>query len=223
MTAAKHEQSTPILYSFRRCPYAMRARMGLYSSGMTVELREVVLKDKPQHMLEISPKGTVPVLLLNNGHVLEESTDILNWALDQNDPERLKDEDQELAQRLIQQNDGSFKAALDRYKYPNRFPDEDCSTARDDGQAILQQLDENIQNNDGFLASRKLSRADIAIFPFIRQFAHVDREWFYGLPLPNLQKWLRERLESNLFKAIMPKYKQWEPAAEPVYFGRAID
>jgi glutathione S-transferase len=203
---------TPILYSFRRCPYAMRARMALFQSGTKLELREIVLRDKPEHMLEISPKGTVPVLQVSETKVIDESFDIMLWALNQNDP------DDWLAGHdaaLIAQNDEEFKAALDRYKYPNRYPDEDCSSARDDGEEFLKLLEARLQNAP-YLCGDKKSLADIAIFPFIRQFANVDRDWFYALPYPALQAWLKSHLESDLFIAIMEKYKPWKEAGEAV-------
>ena len=123
----------PILYSFRRCPYAMRARLALYASGANVELREIVLRDKPAHMLEISPKATVPVLLLQDGKVIDESLDIMIWALGRQDPDEWLASDEVTTQELIKRNDNEFKYALDRYKYPNRYPDEDCSDMFDRG------------------------------------------------------------------------------------------
>lgn len=203
----------PILYTFRRCPYAMRARMGIYASGMKVHLREIVLRDKPDHMLEISPKGTVPVLMLTNGDVIEESIDILKHALSQNDPHGLLDCDKDLADSLIKTNDNDFKYALDRYKYPNRYPDEDCTKMRERGEEFLKQINDLLQNQK-FLCGETISYADIAIFPFIRQFAHVDKGWFYARPYPNLQRWLKERLDSDLFKAIMEKFKPWNETGE---------
>ena len=206
----------PIFYTFRRCPYAMRARMAVYKAGITHEHREVVLREKPAHMLEISPKGTVPVIQLANGSVLEESTDIIFWALEQNDPDGWLNTDMDQAKALITQNDGPFKKALDRYKYPNRFPDEDTSGARDQGEDVLKELDKLIKANQGYLVGNATSIADIAIFPFIRQFANTDRGWFDALPYKDLQNWLAGHLDSDLFKNIMTKYDQWQPEDEPV-------
>ncbi len=198
-----------ILYSFRRCPYAMRARMGLFQAGIPIEIREIILRDKPAHMLEISPKGTVPVLLLDDGMVIDESLDIMKWALGQNDSDGWLDGNSD---ELIEHNDTIFKRALDRYKYPNRYPDEDCSNAREEGLAILKDLNKRIAQN-GYLTRDKIALADIAIFPFIRQFAHVDRAWFYAQDLPALQSWLKAHLDSQLFKDIMQKYEPWRESS----------
>lgn len=202
----------PILYSFRRCPYAMRARMGLAGADIKHEHREIILRDKPAHMLEISPKGTVPVLNLPNGRVIDESLDIMLWALEQNDQHRWLDGARIDMFNLIERNDTTFKALLDRYKYPNRYPDEDCTNARDYTARILFDLDQRIKEN-GALSGEKTTIADIAIFPFIRQFAHVDRDWFNAQKLPSLQKWLKEHLESALFTTIMEKHEIWADTA----------
>ena len=198
----------PIFYSFRRCPYAMRARMGLVGAEIKHEHREIILRDKPTHMLEISPKGTVPVLNLPNGRVIDESLDIMLWALDQNDKHRWLDGARIDMFNLIERNDTTFKALLDRYKYPNRYPDEDCTNARDDAARILFDLDQRVKVNNA-LSGEKTTLADIAIFPFIRQFAHVDRDWFYAQELPSLQKWLKEHLGSALFTTTMEKHEIW--------------
>ena len=211
----------PILYSFRRCPYAMRARLALYASGQAVLLREVVLRDKPQHMLDISPKATVPVLQLTDGQVIDESLDIMKWALGNNDTDGwLSDEltRQEMFD-LIEQADGPFKQNLDRYKYGNRFPNEDTLACRDKGLAFLTLLDERIKSG-GQLFGEKPLLADFAIFPFVRQFANVDRGWFDGLDLPHLQAWLEGHLSSDLFGAILEKYGQWKTGEQEVLFVR---
>ncbi|PCK00598.1 MAG: glutathione S-transferase [Zetaproteobacteria bacterium] len=198
----------PILYSFRRCPYAMRTRMGLHIAQVGHEHREIILRDKPAHMLEISPKGTIPILILPDGRVIDESLDIMLWALEQNDQHKWLDGARIDMFNLIERNDTTFKALLDRYKYPNRYPDEDCSNARNDTTPILHDLDQRIKLN-GALSSEKTTVADTAIFPFIRQFAHVDRDWFYAQPFPHLQEWLKNHLASELFIAIMEKHKIW--------------
>ncbi len=192
----------------------MRARMGLFGADIEYEHREIILRDKPAHMLEISPKGTVPVLLLPTGQVIDESLDIMQWALSQNDPCKwLPDMHRHDIYSLIGRNDEVFKTYLDRYKYPNRYPDEPDDTlgthARDNAYSILNDLDQRIANN-GALSGDTTSLADIAIFPFIRQFAHVDRDWFYSSPQKNLQKWLQKHLQSTLFSAIMQKHKLWQ-------------
>ena len=206
------EMSKPILYSFRRCPYAMRARMSLLKSGVEVELREVILRDRPEHMMEISPKGTVPVLLLPDGTVIEESLDIMLWRLDES----------WLAgdwKDLIDVNDGDFKYHLDRYKYNNRYENVLSSEEhREHAVSILGTYEERL-SKQAYLCGDSISLADIALSPFVRQFANTDRTWFDQLPLPYLLKWLEGILESNLFKACMVKHKQWQEGDEPVFFG----
>ena len=204
----------PVLYSFRRCPYAIRSRMAIAVSGVMVELREVVLRDKPPELIEASPKATVPVLQLPDGKVIDESLDIMCWALAQNDPEGwLTSNDQS----LNQQNDGPFKAALDRYKYPNRYGLENGMTHRDEGLTILKQLDARLHDRP-FLAGQMCSLTDIAIFPFIRQFAATDQTWFDGQPLPALHRWLRQLLSSDLFANIMHHYPRWQTGDAPTIF-----
>ena len=195
----------------------MRARLALYASGALVELREVVLRDKPAHMLEISPKGTVPVLLLQDGTVIDESFDIMIWALGRQDPDEWLGEDD--TEGLIARNDGEFKHALDRYKYPDRYPDEDCSGMFDKALTVLEDLNTRIKKH-GFLIADYPTLPDYTIFPFIRQFANTDRERFDALPLPALQKWLRDHLNSELFAAIMPKFDQWQDGDTPLMFGK---
>jgi len=191
------------LYSYRRCPYAMRARMALVVAGIQCDVHEIDFKNKPDEMLTASPKGTVPVLVTNEGDVIDESLDVMLWALAQNDPKNwLTDKGGALA--LIAENDGAFKIALDQYKYPNRFPDEDCSNARERGTEFLKKLNGLLEGRSG-LITNKSCLADIAIFPFVRQFANVDRPWFDAQDLPALHLWLTAHLESDLFKAIFKK------------------
>lgn len=196
-----------LLYSYRRCPYAMRARMALASANIQCDVHEVDLKDKPAHMLQISPKGTVPVLQVSDGHILEESLDIVFWALDKDNPLELLNCDLDQAKELIAANDGAFKGALDRYKYPSRFPDEDCSRAREQGVTFLKHLNDKISKG-GQLIGGSVSVADICIFPFIRQFANVDHAWFDALALAPLQKWLSDHLKSDLFQHVIKKHKE---------------
>lgn len=204
----------PILYSFRRCPYAMRARMAVAVSGVKVELREVVLRDKPQELLEASSKATVPVLVSANGMVVDESLEIMRWALGRNDPEGWLASDD---QGLIEQNDGPFKAALDRYKYPHRYGLADGIDHRDEGVNILCQLDASLCE-DAFLGGEQRGLTDIAIFPFIRQFAATDQTWFDGQPLPALHRWLSDLLTSDLFASAMHRYPRWQAGDEPTIF-----
>ena len=191
------------LYSFRRCPYAMRARMALRYSGVPVEIVEVSLKAKPAEMLAISPKGTVPVLDAD-GRVIDESLEIMRWALAQNDPQNwLLDGDSRIAE-LIEANDQRFKVDLNRYKYAKRYPEQPMEAYQAQGAVFLQRLEGLLQDRDYLLADHP-SLADIALLPFVRQFAHVDREWFAQTPYPRLQAWLHNFLESNLFTLIMKK------------------
>lgn len=211
--------SYPFLYSFRRCPYAMRARLGILFAQQQVELREVVLKNKPPQMLAISPKGTVPVLQLTDGSVIEESREIMVWALEQNDPQNLLDEAlRTQADELIDQNDNEFKYWLDRYKYADRHPQMSQADYRQKGEVFLQQL-EDLLSQHHYLLGNKISVADFGVMPFVRQFAHVDREVFYNLPYPNLQRWLQNWLEHPLFVQAMTKFKPWEEGDELVVFG----
>jgi glutathione S-transferase len=192
----------PILYSFRRCPYAMRARMALAVSGAAHEIREVKLRDKPAAMLAASPKGTVPVLVLPDGQVIDESLDIMRWALARNDPEHWLDGDDTA---LIAANDGPFKHHLDRYKYPDRHAS-DPLEHRAQGLALLADLDARLRRH-AYLCGETRTLTDAAILPFVRQFAAVDRAWF-DAQLPALQRWLAEGLASPLFAEIMVQRAQ---------------
>lgn len=210
----------PILYSFRRCPYAMRARMAIATAGIGCELREVVLRNKPVEMLNASPKGTVPVLITPSGNVIDESLDVAKWALACHDPELWlapENGDTDGMNRLIQQFDGPFKHALDRYKYPNRYEGTDPVTARQSGLDHLKLLEQKLADQS-YLFGARPCLADIAIFPFIRQFANTDRDWFDTLPLPHVQAWLDGFLQSTRFNAIMKKYQPWQPGDEITVF-----
>lgn len=212
----------PVLYSFRRCPYAIRARMALYASATPVYIREVVLRDKPASMLQCSPKGTVPVLLLANAEVIDESLDILHWALNNNDPrgwlQTLSPSDRACADQLISTNDTVFKSALDRYKYSDRYPEHTALDYRRQGEAFLGELEQRLQSQP-FLLSNKISFADIAIFPFIRQFAFVDKQWFDQSVYGGLQRWLENFLNSAIFQQIMIKLPPWQEGDIPRLFS----
>ena len=194
----------PVLYSFRRCPYAMRARMALYQAGVQCEIVEVELKAKPAAMLALSPKGSVPVLQLLSGEVLDESLDIMHWALVQNDPAHWLPSSWAITQSLIDENDGGFKSNLDRYKYPQRYPGGNSLEARDKGLMFLHQLNTQL-NSNAYLLGRRVSFVDIAIFPFVRQFANTDADWFADQTIPAVHIWLQTLLDSDLFKTIMEK------------------
>jgi len=210
----------PILYSFRRCPYAMRARLALLVSGQRCVLREVALSNKPTALLETSPKGTVPVLVLANGEVLEQSLAIMLWALRQHDPARwLIANDQPLASALalIAQCDGDFKADLDRYKYPHRFGLADGAAHRAQGALFLDSLNQRLSLH-AHLTGNQAGLADAAIAPFVRQFAHTDMGWFAHQPWPALQAWLAQFETSTAFVAVMQRHPEWELDQEAVFF-----
>ena len=198
-------QQPPILYSFRRCPYAMRARMSIVRTGCEVEHREVILRYRPEHMMEISPKGTVPVLLLEDGTVIEESLEImqhvLNWTLSEEE------------QHWVSRNDDEFKFHLDRYKYPNRYEDVDEIEQRTAASSYLVDLDARLESEPPI--SEALSDA---LFPFVRQFANHNRDWFDAQDWSNVHSWLVGNLESEAFKACMKKHKQWFQGDEIVFF-----
>lgn len=206
--------SDPVLYSFRRCPYAMRARLAVTAAGIRCELREVKLSAKPAAMLEASPKGTVPVLVLADGTVVDESLDVMRWALAAHDPEGwLQHEDA----ALIAANDGPFKRDLDRYKYPERH-DADPIAHRTRGLAFLSELEERLAAA-AQLCGPARGITDAAIMPFVRQFAAVDPDWFAAQPLPRLQSWLAGHLASDLFAAIMSRPEPWTPGDAPLFLN----
>ena len=199
--------------------------MAISVAGIECRLREVVLRDKPVEMLEASPKGTVPVIVAPDGTVIEESLDVIDWALVQNDAEGwLQPEHGTLDEMrtLISECDGPFKRALDRYKYPNRYTAE--AIVREEqrvvGLSFLTTLNERLDSQKNLFGNR-VSLADIAIFPFVRQFANTDRDWFDSLDLKPLQAWLERHLKSELFKRIMPKFKQWKTGDEEPLFPPA--
>lgn len=201
----------PALYSFRRCPYAMRARLALYASGIAVEHREIELKNKPVCMLAASPKGTVPVLVLPDGQVIDESLDIMRWALQAQDPLHWWPQATvhlNASLVLIEENDGPFKHALGRYKYPRRFGLDDSAAWRDAGAEFLLQL-ETMLASASYLAGNSWGLCDAALAPFVRQFAHTDKAWFAAQPWPHLAHWLKEFEASAMFAAIMHKHRPW--------------
>ncbi len=200
----------------------MRARLALNSSKLGVELREIILRDKPEHMLEVSPKGTVPVMILPEGKVIDESLDVMLYALGQNDPERLIDQDTANLDEmlsLIAQFDGPFKTALDRYKYANRHENVDVEDERQIASEYLMKLEAMLGKGGGYLFDHRVTLADLAIFPFVRQFANVDKDWFDGKPWPNLIKALESFVTSDRFLSIMEKYPKWQEGDQATYFG----
>ena len=207
------DPALPVLYSFRRCPSAMRARLALAISGTVCELREVKLAAKPAAMLAASPKGTVPVLVLPDGQVIEQSLEVMRWALAQSDPEGWLSRDDPA---LIARNDGAFKHDLDRYKYPERH-NSDAFTHRENGLDFLHDLDSRLAAH-GQLCGAKRGLADAAIMPFVRQFASVDAAWFEGVDLPHIKAWLMGHVESDLFATVMQKFAPWRENDPPVRF-----
>lgn len=207
----------PVLYSFRRCPYAIRARLALLVSGQAAVLREVVLRDKPDALRQASPKATVPVLLLPDGQVIDQSLDIMRWALARSDPEGwlLRDD-----AGLIAANDGPFKQHLDRTKYPDRH-DSDPTIHRAAALDWLYMLDRRLDGS-GQLCGATRGLVDMAIFPFVRQFAAIDPVWFAAQALPHLRRWLDGHLQSPLFATAMLRVTPWREGEVPVIFGPAM-
>ena len=196
--------SFPVLYSYRRCPYAIRARMALKYANIPIEINEIELTNKPVEMLKVSPKGTVPVLVLEDGRVIDQSLDIMYWALQQNDIDGWLAENGTVMEQLIVENDGVFKQALDKYKYLIRSPNQNVELYRRQGEFFFQKL-EGLLNHSVFLVKDEISLADIAIFPFIRQFVSVDKIWFEEASYPKIRAWLNHLVKSQLFNSVMEK------------------
>jgi glutathione S-transferase len=209
----------PILYSFRRCPYAIRARLALLSAGLAVELREVDLRHKPEALRACSPAATVPVLDLGGGQVLTQSLDIMRWALARHDPDGwLQTADQPGQQALVAANDGAFKQALDRYKYAERHPERSREAHREEAAACgIATLEARLQAS-AFLAGVQPGLSDAAVFPFVRQFAAVEPLWWDTASWPGTRRWLDHWLSRPLFAACMVPVKIWQPGAAPVRF-----
>ncbi|SBS27091.1 glutaredoxin 2 [Marinomonas aquimarina] len=212
-----------ILYSFRRCPYAMRARYALVKLGTQVELREVVLKNKPEALLNLGGRSTVPQLLVG-AQRFPESMDIMFWAIehakDQTMAEQLwpaQAQQQAKIRAWIGFNDHCFKPWLDRYKYADRHPEFPESYYRQKGERFLQRLETRLAHSP-YLLGAQMTLADMAVFPFIRQFAGVNSQWFETSPYPHLKRWLTAFLQSDDFKTVMLKYPAWEEGQTPIYF-----
>lgn len=209
----------PVLYSFIRCPYAMRARMILKLADIKCELREVRLNNKPEHMLEASPKGTVPVLILED-KIIDESIDIVNWALNITNvfEGNIKQDQINLTEELIDLFDDKFKYHLDRYKYSNRYEDVDVEHHQNECLNILKKL-ETIIDGTNWIFGDSISKLDILILPFIRQFRIADQEWFDSQQnIPGIQRVLMNFLDSNIFKSVMNKYEEWCEGSDKIYF-----
>ena len=211
----------PILYSFRRCPYAMRARLAMCVSAQRVELREVFLRNKPASLLAISPNATIPALLLPDGSAIDESIEIMDWALAQNDPEGWLDGDQAMRAEIVEmttQGTGSFKRHLDAYKYPDKYENADPIIERESGLNILKHINDQLGSNP-YLFGDTPTYSDMALLPFIRQYAHTDKDWFLAQAIPNVQDWLTRFLTSDRFAAVMTKYEPWQEGTKGVMFG----
>tara|TARA_Y100000746_G_scaffold90210_1_gene76541 strand:+ start:150 stop:800 length:651 start_codon:yes stop_codon:yes gene_type:complete len=211
----------PILYSFKRCPYAMRARLALKLANIQCELREVRLNNKPKHMLEVSPKGTVPILILED-KVIDESIEIINWVLDQNNifKDNISSEQIKITEQIINIFDNKFKYHLDRYKYSNRYENADKKFHQKECLDILIDLEKVISDGNWFFGN-ELNKLDISILPFLRQFRIADPHWFDSLKqIPKIQKFLYNFLDSNLLNQIMFSYKVWGASSEISYLIR---
>lgn len=212
----------PILYSLRNCPYAMRARIAIFKSKQTVILRDLVLSDKPKELIAASPKATVPVLVLPNSIVLEESVDVMLWALNETDPDDLlqSKSDCSLSEMLTLINtfDHDFKTCLEQYKCAKRYRESNIVECREVCEQYLKILEHRLISNK-FLMSNTESLVDIALVPFIRQFARVERQWYLQSPYPNVRQWLNSYLQSAMFTKVMAKYPLWLDNHEEVLFG----
>ncbi len=209
----------PILYSFKRCPYAMRARMALKLGNIKCELREVKLSDKPEHMIEISPKATVPVLMAD-GIVIEESIDIINWAIKKKNifKNNISKKDELLTEEIIKLFDTEFKYHLDRYKYSSRYKDSKRNYHRDICIGVLLKIELLVSKKHWFFG-KNINKIDISILPFIRQFRVADPEYFdQHKKIINIKNYLNNFLNSSLYHQIMHKYETWTESSEVVYF-----
>ena len=204
----------PVLYTFRRCPYAIRARMALSYSKIKVELKEILLNNRPFELYAISPKGTVPVLCINNITVIDESLDIMRLALMHNDPNSWVSYNKKMQFDIIEKNDNEFKYWLDRYKYFDRFPKNNRDYYRAKCSEYLKKLNKLLEYNQ-YLLTNKLLFVDVAIFPFIRQCANIDQYWF-KVTYTKLDNWLNNIIESKLFVSVMDKYLEYNSKQEPL-------
>ncbi|MBA6336111.1 MULTISPECIES: glutathione S-transferase [unclassified Colwellia] len=222
----KPNSSLPVLYSLRNCPYAMRARIAIYYAKQTVALRDLVLTDKPDEMIAVSPKGTVPVLVteLDTGEprVIEESLEVMLWALDKSDPDNLLHSDTpdllpEMLS-LISTFDDEFKQCFDKYQCAKRYHETSLASDRAACEKYIADLEQRLQLTE-FLMSDKNSLADIALLPFIRKFSKVERQWYLHSPYPKLRAWLNNYLQSRMFSKVMTQYPLWLENKAVITFG----
>ena len=216
------ETTLPVLYSLRNCPYAIRARIAIFKAKQTVMLRDIVLSNKPNEMLAVSPKATVPVLVLANGTVVEESLEVMLWALNETDPDDLLQSQNEhelsVMLNLIKSFDHDFKVCLEQYKCAKRYRESNIIECRVECEQFIQMLENRLNSHD-FLMSNTESLADIALLPFIRQFARIERQWYLQSPYPKVRQWLNNYLQSPMFTKVMAKYPLWLDDHEVVLFG----
>jgi glutathione S-transferase len=221
MCNGQQHQSYPVLWSFRRCPYAMRARLAINASQSRVHLREIRLRDKPKEFVSASPKATVPVLVLPDGHVIDESRDIMIWALQQSDPRgwlRLWHADPAFCNAFLDRLDGPFKQQLDRYKYASRFEPAIGQQSRQDACVFLAEINQFLESKASYLSGADFGVLDAATLPFVRQFRGVDEIWFDSQPWPHLHRWLGMFLNSADFGAVMQKYQPWQAGDRVILF-----
>ncbi|MGF1701153.1 glutathione S-transferase [Photobacterium makurazakiensis] len=213
--------SLPILYSLRRCPYAMRARMGLLLAKQPVMLRDIVTRNKPYELLAASPKGTVPVIVLNNSQVIDQSLDIMLWALNLNDPQNLlRNNLPNIADdilMLVRKNDSQFIPLLEQYRASARYHNDDLEQRRQDCEVLIAPLEARLSNHS-YLFGDSPSLADYALMPFISQFARVEKKWFVQSEYKNIAKWLKSHYESTLYTKVMKQYPQWIESQEEFLF-----
>lgn len=221
----------PILYSLQHCPYAMRARMGLLMAKQQVMLRAITMKNKPEEMLKVSPKGTVPVLVLtdetlSNTVVIDESLDIMVWALQQNDPEDLlhKDNPEDLLEmlELVKRNDKEFKPQLEIYKKSKRFRTGTEVEERQKCEIFIAELEQRLSRRnleENCFVGNKPGLIDYALIPFVRQFSRVNKAWFKQAPYPLLREWIQQQMQTRLYAKAMEKYPLWLDEYEECLFG----
>ncbi|MFT5851965.1 MAG: glutathione S-transferase [Colwellia sp.] len=216
------DSTLPILYSLRNCPYAMRARIAIFKAQQIVMLRDIVLSNKPKEMITASPKATVPVLVLANGTVVDESLAIMLWALNETDPDDLLQSQNEhglsAMLNLIKSFDHDFKVCLEQYKCAKRYRENNTMECRIECEGFIQTLENRLNSHD-FLMSNTESLADIALLPFIRQFARIERQWYLQSPYPKVRQWLNNYLQSPMFTKVMAKYPLWLDNHEVALFG----
>lgn len=210
------QMTLPILYSLRHCPFAMRARLAIFKSQKAVELRDVKLTNKPVSMLVASPKGTVPILVVSSQHIIEESIDVMLWVLQQNDPDNMLDE-LATAMTFIQRYDREFKPCIEAYKCAKRYHETNLEECRRACEVFIQDLELRLSQH-AYVLGEQESIADLAILPFIRQFAKVERPWYVQSSYTHVKRWLNSYLQSAMFNKIMAPNPIWEEGNKGIVF-----